>query len=50
MFVADLTSILSVSTGNVAWMSGDPASTSVGAVAGNRVVMVSGTSVLAQGY
>jgi hypothetical protein len=43
-------SIYSVSTGSVVWMSGDPASQSAGAVAGNRAVFASGPRVLAQGY
>jgi hypothetical protein len=50
----DVAAILSVSTGNVSWESGDfPASLTldtVGAVAGNRVFFISGGYVLAQGY
>jgi hypothetical protein len=54
IYAVNLAEILSVGTGSVSWMSGDPASLSaggsVGAVAGNRVVFLSGTKVLAQGY
>lgn len=63
IYAVNLAEILSVSTGNVSWTSGDTASdtfacpcsaaertSAVGAVADNRVVFVSGTQVLAQGY
>lgn len=51
IYAVNLASILSVSTGNVSWTSGDSASQSVGgAVAGNAVVFLSGTQVIAQGY
>lgn len=50
LFALNLASILSVSTGSVTWMSGDPISASVGAVAGSRVVTVSGNDVIVQGY
>jgi hypothetical protein len=62
IYAVNLAEILSVSTGNVAWMSGDSATdfqcpstgveltSGVGAVAGGRVVFVSGTKILAQGY
>src|SRR6185437_8047127 len=62
IYAINLAEILSVSTGNVNWMSGDTASdtfhcictaserSGVGAIAGSRVVFVSGTKVLAQGY
>lgn len=48
IYAVYLAGILSVSTGNVLWTSGDSASP--GAVAGNDVVFMSGASVLAQGY
>jgi hypothetical protein len=56
IYAIDLAEVLSVSTGNVSWMSGDSTLTrdsvppTVGAVAGNHVVLLSGTNVLAQGY
>src|SRR6185437_7611141 len=50
IYVVNKASILSVSTGSVLWRSGDPASLSLGAVAGNRVVVLSGARVLAQGH
>ena len=53
IYAINLASILSVDTGNVTWMSGDPTvgpDLTVGAVAGSHVILLSGTSVLAQGY
>lgn len=50
VYAINLGSILSVSTGAVSWTSGDSASLTAGAVAGNRIVFVSGADVLAQGY
>jgi len=50
IYAVNRASIISVSTGSVLWMSADPASLSTSAVAGNRVVFISGTRVLAQGY
>jgi hypothetical protein len=48
IYVVNRASILSVSTGNVLWTTGDPAS--LGAAAGNRVVLLSGTQVLAPAH
>jgi hypothetical protein len=53
IFVPAANQMLSVSTGSVGWMSGDPdiwLHSPVAAVAGSRVIFVSGTSLLAQPY
>jgi hypothetical protein len=51
LYAADLNSIVSVSTGAVIWTSGNSQALSrVGALAGTRVVFVSGARVLAQTY
>lgn len=54
IYAVNLAAILSVSTGNIDWKSGDAASPLlgplVGAVADNRVVFSSGPRILAQGY
>jgi hypothetical protein len=53
IYVPAVDQILSVSTGAVAWMSGDPSSAlspSSAAVAGSHVIFISGTKVLAQAF
>jgi hypothetical protein len=56
IYEVNLGEIVSVSTGNVSWMSADSAlqpdsaPPSIGAVAGTNVIFVSGSTVLAQGY
>lgn len=63
IYAINLAEVVSVSTGNVSWMSGDTSSGAfqcgctpgqragaLGAVAGSRIVFVSGTKVLAQSY
>jgi hypothetical protein len=51
IYVATKNQILSVSGGTVTWMSGDPQTDAwVGAVAGSKVVFVSGTDLVAQSY
>jgi hypothetical protein len=55
IYAVNLGEIVSVSTGNVSWMSADSAlqpdsaPPSIGAVAGTNVIFVSGSTVLAQG-
>jgi hypothetical protein len=56
IYAVNLAEVLSISTGDVSWMSGDspvpPGSgpASVGAVAGTHVIFMSGSNVLAQGF
>lgn len=50
IFVPNLVEVLSVSTGNVEWASGDPSTPMVGGVSGRKVIFVSGAKVLVQGY
>ena len=51
IYVPAANRVLSVSTGSVTWMSGDPATGSpASAVAGSQVIFVSGIGLLAQTY
>jgi len=55
LYALNLDAIVSVSTGAVSWMSGDPLTPAytlnfVDALAGNHVVLVSGTRLVAQSY